>query len=661
MKTKIYLIVTAAFSTLLSLKGSAQSANTSLSNLLAPSKVNISLLPDNDNKRNLGSAAKSWKDIYLDGSIYLGGARFLAYQTSQQNTAVGAAVLNSNTFGTSNTGTGFNALFFNTVGGYNTANGYLSLYNNNTGNFNTATGTQSLTTNTDGSYNTAFGNVALYFNLTGNDNTAIGAAALKSNQTGDKNTSIGRAALYNNTIGNDNTATGTNALYNNQTGYSNTAMGANALYANASGHNLVAIGDSALFNQTTNPDGYYFNTAVGSKALYQNSTGYENTSVGSKALYQNSTGFDNTATGKEALVSNSAGQYNSAYGVDALYKNTNGEGNTALGMDAMFFNTSGSDNVAIGIGAGQNVTTGSWNTFLNGNCGSSGTLNYATAIGEQSVVTQSNHIVIGASFNTSIGGYANWTNFSDGRYKKNIKQNVPGLAFINKLTPITYTLDINGIETKLHAGQKERKDANGKTLPNAMETPVMKQAINEKSKIIYTGFVAQDVERTAQSLNYNFSGVDKPQNDEGFYGLRYSDFVVPLVKAVQELSSENDELKSEIENLKSEMNELKKTIKGNQQQTANVSSASLQQNIPNPFNQTTLINYSLPGQYSSAKIIVTDNLGKGLREINLYGNKKGSVRIDAATLSSGAYQYSLIVDGKLMDTKQMIKQTKNFL
>jgi hypothetical protein len=32
---------------------------------------------------------------------------------------------------------------------------------------------------------------------------------------------------------------------------------------------------------------------------------------------------------------------------------------------------------------------------------------------------------------------------------------------------------------------------------------------------------------------------------------------------------------------------------------------------------------------------------------------KGNVTIDASTLSSGTYQYSLIVDGKLIDTKQM--------
>ena len=85
-----------------------------------------------------------------------------------------------------------------------------------------------------------------------------------------------------------------------------------------------------------------------------------------------------------------------------------------------------------------------------------------------------------------------------------------------------------------------------------------------------------------------------------------------------------------------------------------MSEASLSQNIPNPFNQTTMINYAVPQQYSSAKIIVTDKSGKALKQLNLSGSGKGSVRVDASTLSSGAYQYSLYVDGKLIDTKQMV-------
>src|SRR4051794_4203759 len=90
------------------------------------------------------------------------------------------------------------------------------------------------------------------------------------------------------------------------------------------------------------------------------------------------------------------------------------------------------------------------------------------------------------------------------------------------------------------------------------------------------------------------------------------------------------------------------------EQTIKISSASLEQNIPNPFNRTTKINYTLPQQFSSAKIIITDKSGKTLKQINVSGAGKGSLNVDASTLSSGAYQYSFYVDGRLINTKQMI-------
>ena len=55
-----------------------------------------------------------------------------------------------------------------------------------------------------------------------------------------------------------------------------------------------------------------------------------------------------------------------------------------------------------------------------------------------------------------------------------------------------------------------------------------------------TGFVAQDVEQAAAETGYEFSGIHKPETADGLYSITYSEFVVPLVKAVQELSKLND-------------------------------------------------------------------------------------------------------------------------
>jgi hypothetical protein len=53
-------------------------------------------------------------------------------------------------------------------------------------------------------------------------------------------------------------------------------------------------------------------------------------------------------------------------------------------------------------------------------------LTNSTAIGNTSRITASNQVRIGNSAVTSIGGYAGWSDISDGRFKKNIKENVPG-------------------------------------------------------------------------------------------------------------------------------------------------------------------------------------------------------------------------------------------
>jgi hypothetical protein len=369
------------------------------------------------------------------------------------------------------------------------------------------------------------------------------------------------------------------------------------------------------------------NTAVGFSALYYNDNGDGNTATGAYSLYRNINGTGNTASGANALIYNSTGYYNTAFGLNALFHNTYGFSNTA-------------------IGAQTDVNDSSYNN--------------STAIGYSSLITSSNQVRIGNSRITSIGGYVNWSNISDGRVKKNIKANVPGLAFINKLKPITYNLNLDAIDNiaQTHA----MKDKNDKATALSQQETVSKKL---KEQIVYTGFVAQDVEKAAKSLQYDFSGVDVAKNDKDLYGLRYSDFVVPLVKAVQELSKMNDEKDAAIQqqdkkinDLQNQINELKSMVGLSQSSSLSTVSgqpttASLQQNIPNPFNQSTTIHYNLPSKFNSAQIVISDYSGKALKQFTV-SSTKGSITVYAATLSSGTYNYSLIVDGKLIDTKQMI-------
>jgi len=480
----------------------------------------------------------------------------------------------------------------------------------NTGFANTAVGYNALFSNTSGSFNTANGYGALAFNRDGSYNTANGSDALYSNITGKLNTADGDSALYSNTIGQNNTATGENALHSNTTGVSNTADGQGTLYYNTIGQNNTANGYRALYFDTSG--GY--NTANGQVALYSNTNGDNNTASGAGALYNNTTGRLNAAVGEQALYGNTTGYNNTAIGEHALFANTTGSYNCALGEGAFFTNIALSNTSCIGYNSGKNVNA-------------------------------SNRIELGNASVSVIAGEVSFSTYSDVRIKDNIKEDVPGLAFISKLRPVTYNLNIHKENEMVYKGVREDEGEWASKY--------------DIEKIKMTGFVAQDVEKAAKETGYDFSGVQKPANPDELYSLRYSDFVMPLVKAVQELSKMNDDKDAKINELETRLSKLEAVMNAQlaasniQVLTSNISFASLEQNIPNPFNHTTTINYTLPQQYSSAKIIIVDKTGKALKEINISGNGKGSLNVDASILASGAYNYSLLVDGKLIATKQM--------
>ncbi len=494
-------------------------------------------------------------------------------------TAIGSNALSENTTGHDNCATGYHALNQNTTGFDNTAYGGNALENNVEGYNNTAIGSRALLSNTTGVQNTGSGFSALQANTTGYDNTATGVQALTMNTTGYYNTANGSMALYHNTTGVRNTASGyyslnsnstgyNNAAYGtytmkaNTTGYDNTASGANALYLNTTGLENTAIGSSALYYNTGND-----NTATGAFSLLLNTTGYNNTASGSFSLKLNTTGVQNTASGFEALRNNTTGFDNTAVGVYALSANTTGYANTAFGLDALKANVQGVQNTACGYGAGSANNNNNNCSFFGYDADQVGITDFtnATAIGFTSRITGDNQVRIGSSTVTSIGGYAGWSNISDGRYKKDVKENVPGLAFINRLKPVTYHLDVTGIRNFLgeEVTGEEGEEVSREVTPE--QKAIIDQGVKEKEQINYSGFIAQEVEKAASDLGFDFSGVDKPKNENSLYGLRYAEFVVPLVKAVQELNVAHEtdiaainELKQEIASLKALVEKLSK-------------------------------------------------------------------------------------------------------
>ena len=616
-------------------------ANTSLSNLSA-TKINAALLPDTTNRRNFGSVAKSWKDIYLSGSVYLSGSKFIS--GNEQNLFIGAlAGTNAKSNAYWNTGVGTQSLQKNTSGSRNTGFGYFTLVNNTTGSSNTAVGGQALENNTTGYQNTAAGDFSLNSNTTGNSNTAMGKWSLTANKTGSYNTSIGESDLYYNTAS-YNTAVGGEVLLENTTGTENTSLGFQSLYLNTEGNGNSSVGVQSLYNNTIGSN----NTAMGNRCLYNNTVGSGLVGIGQYALFNNGIGasqsYDgvaNTAIGSTSLYSNTIGYNNTASGSEAMYNNTTGYNNAAYGVQALRTNTTGLGNTAVGVAADVNN-----NSFQN-----------ATAIGYFAIVDASNKIRLGNGAVTIVESAAgSWTT-SDGRFKNNIQENVKGLEFIKLLKPVTYNFDTRKFEEFLM--QNYPDSIRKKRLAEIDK----QQATLKASSIVQSGFVAQEVEEAIKKSGYNFNGVHVPENPTDNWSLSYEKLTVPLVKAVQELSKMNDakdsvinammdDYNTKINALQNQINELKAMIVSGQSTT--ISSASLQQNIPNPFTHTTNIGYSLNQKFAAAQIVITDKSGKTLKSVKISESGKGHLNIDASTLASGAYQYSLIIDGRLIATKQMI-------
>ena len=222
--------------------------------------------------------------------------------------------------------------------------------------------------------------------------------------------------------------------------------------------------------------------------------------------------MQNTAVGRSALFYNT-GSLNSAIGIAALSSNSTGNYNTAVGAAAFNGNQTGTGVTAIGAYTSLN----GWTNLVN-----------ATAIGYNTVVDDHNKVRIGNNAVLSIGGHVGWTTFSDGRYKRQVQEDVKGLAFIKLLRPVSYIIDLPGLDNYYQSAKQDGTDNN----------PILKEW--KQQNLLYaaarreSGFIAQEVEQAADKTGFAFSGVDKPSNGKALYGLRYADFVVPLVKAVQE-------------------------------------------------------------------------------------------------------------------------------
>jgi len=263
-------------------------------------------------------------------------------------------------------------------------------------------------------------------------------------------------------------------------------------------------------------------------------------------------GYLNSVYGRNAAYSITSGNNNCIYGSNSAYAITTGSLNSIFGTNAAYSITSGSNNCMFGLNAGRYQSDGSSeletpeNSVYIGYNSKSGS---NPAGGEDDI---DNEIVIGYGAtgngsNTIQLGNANITEFhcqvaltvdSDRRIKRDIAPLSGGLAFINALKPITFKR-LNpadwpdGIKP---AEYKDREIEEFDEVEGKLKKRIEK-ALPRPDDVdhVELGLVAQEVEEVlnAQGLDYNIVNT----NPQGRKSLKYATLVVPLIKAVQELSA----------------------------------------------------------------------------------------------------------------------------
>jgi trimeric autotransporter adhesin len=381
------------------------------------------------------------------------------------------------------------------------------------------------------------------------------------------------------------------------------------------------------------------NMAVGGANLTSaNASSAYNVGIGRFAFFNLVSGVENVAVGHSALGYCTADS-NAAGGHFALGNTSTGNRNTAFGNRALTVNTTGNFNTSLGA-----LSNSSANNLTN-----------ATAIGYGAIVDASNRIWLGdANVATNdVWSYGTYNTLSDGRFKSNVSESdVKGLAFINLLRPVVYNFEA-----------KKATEFMTKNMPEDIRRQHLSADFSEATAIRQSGFIAQEMAEAAKKSGYKFDGVHVPADAESnVYGIAYGQLVVPLVKAVQEMDQQKTALEQKVEKLEKQVQELLNKTSGttgiNQSTGSAVDGASLEQNIPNPFSNETVISYNLPQQVNSASLVVYDLSGKQITSFPITEKGASSITITSEKLAGGIYIYSVMADGRILDSKRMVVAQK---
>jgi len=223
-------------------------------------------------------------------------------------------------------------------------------------------------------------------------------------------------------------------------------------------------------------------------------------------------------------------------------------------------------------------------------------------------------------------------NYSDERIKTNIKDIDGALVKLNKLNGVTYDIKESFIPDSVifrgHKNGQKRDD--------------------RKDNI---GVLAQELEKV-------FPELVRIQDSTGIYSVNYIGLIPVLIEAIKEQQTQITELTIQVSNCCTSSNGNSKpklksgTVATNENMIAGA--ASLGQNMPNPFSEASTISISVPESVATATLYIYNLSGEPVKTISVSGRGDTEVEILAHELNAGIYIYSLLADGQLIGTRQMV-------
>lgn len=291
------------------------------------------------------------------------------------------------------------------------------------------------------------------------------------------------------------------------------------------GGNTAMILDADSYVSLSNNDSGTSNTLFGKDAGKNLDAGSNyNVFIGDSCADATlNSAVNNTSIGYQSLTGLTSGDNNTAVGNGSGYSITSGSQNTLIGHGAGQYLISGERNTFVGNGSGIDCETGTYSTYIgvNTEVSADGVTN-ETAIGYGAVGQGANTIILGNSSVTGLLCYdTTISSPSDERIKREVKNADYGLNLINALRPITYKR-INPADYPTEIKPKVYKGEDAEERP-------------EENNTIYAGLIAQEVEEAMVNAGLDFKLVTTTPN--GMKALGYGALVMPLIKAVQELTA----------------------------------------------------------------------------------------------------------------------------